>query len=612
MSETQALDGVRVTAGPIAQVDDLSVMFKRKGQHVHALRGVSLDLMQGEVMGLVGESGSGKSVLGSTLLGLLPASVGSISGRAQVDGVDMIRGGEAARRRARRISLGAVFQDPMTSLNPTQRVGKQLHEVTGSDAESIALLESVGIPFAAQRLQSFPHELSGGLRQRAMIAIALAGQPKLLVADEPTTALDVGVQAQILELLGGLCRRLSLAILFVTHDLGVASQIADRIAVMYGGRLAEVGASADVLVRPRHPYSAALRASRLTLNTDRVRPISAIDGEPPDPTDPQDACPFGSRCSFHAPECDLGLPVLGPVLTTGTQTACVRARVLPDDLSPPSTDSCDWPALAPPSESTVLLAVEGARKVYRLGRGRAASQVVALDGIDLTVSRGEAVAVVGLSGSGKTTLLRSIAGLEQLDSGTVTHPGASDPQVVFQDVGSSLTPWLSIGHTIGERLRRLNCSPAERQRRVDEAMRQVGLAAHLGRSRPAELSGGQRQRAAIARAIVVPPSLLLCDEPTSALDVSTAATILNLLRRLRHELELALVFVTHDLAAARLVGDRIVVMEDGRIVEEGAADAVTHQPSHPLTRRLLDSLPGPRGPVGTTSFTHIDSDRGDR
>ncbi|WP_157544645.1 oligopeptide/dipeptide ABC transporter ATP-binding protein [Nocardioides halotolerans] len=575
---------------PIAEVEKLAVTFQRRGETIHALREVDLTIRPGEVLGLVGESGSGKSVLGSAILGLLPAGA-SVTGRVLVDGVDMIHGGERARRTVRRLSLGAVFQDPMTSLNPTKRIGKQLHEVTGSDDEAVRLMESVGIPEARHRLRSFPHELSGGLRQRAMIAMSLAGGPKLLVADEPTTALDVSVQAQILDLLRDLCDDLGLAILFVTHDLGVASQVSDRIAVLYGGRQAELGPTADVLTRPRHPYSAALRSSRLTLTTPKQLQISSIEGETPDPSRPVEACPFGPRCAFHDTPCDNGLPALRAAAQGNTETACVREAELPADLTAVGTGA-EWPA-TPITTPGPALTVRGARKSYRLGRGQRAVHIAALDGVDLTVARGEAVAVVGLSGCGKTTLLRSIAGLVELDEGELTLHDTGAPQVVFQDAGSSLTPWLSIGDLIEERLRGTGLAPDAQRARVEEAMRQVGLPAQLRTSRAAELSGGQRQRAAIARAIVVPPSLLLCDEPTSALDVSLAATILNLLGRLRRELDLALLFVTHDLAAARLVSERIVVMESGRIIEDGPADEVTQHPAHTLTRSLLAALPGP-------------------
>jgi peptide/nickel transport system ATP-binding protein len=568
------------------------VDFTRDGKVLHAVRGVTLEIGQGEVLGLVGESGSGKSVLGSALLGLLPRSVRSISGSVTVDGVDMIAGPERQRRRARRFSLGAVFQDPMTSLNPTQRIGRQLFEVTGSDEESTRLLDAVGIPQAKERLRAYPHELSGGLSQRVMIAMSLAGDPRLLVADEPTTAVDVNVQAQILTLLRSLCDTLGLSILFITHDLGVASQLSDRIAVMYGGRLAEVGSAADVLDRPSHPYTSALLQSRLTMQSDRGRQLLALDGEAPNPFAPLHGCPFGSRCSHHQDVCDAEVPTLRPAAGTSVVTACVRQREIvsqPIDV----TRGMPWPP-AVEASAVPVVEVKDARKVYRIGKGKASRALHALDGVDLTVESSEAVAIVGLSGSGKSTLLRAIAGLIDLDSGDIRHEGSARPQIVFQDAGSSLTPWMSVGELIGERLRRNGQSSSENQERIAEAMRAVGLSPQLRNARSAQLSGGQRQRAAIARAIVDPPSLLLCDEPTSALDVSLAATVLNLLGRLRRELGIAMLFVTHDLAAARLIGDRLVVMQDGQIVETGATEALIRDPQHALTKSLLASLPGTR------------------
>ncbi|GIH23411.1 ABC transporter ATP-binding protein [Acrocarpospora phusangensis] len=577
--------------GPIASVRDLVVTFHRDGADLYALRGVSLDVRAGEVLAVVGESGSGKSVLGSALIGLLPSNLRELGGEVIVDGADMLRGPERVRRRVRRLSLGAVFQDPMSSLNPTQRIGRQLFEVTGSDDESVRLLDAVGVPDARRRLRSYPHELSGGLRQRVMIALATAGDVKLLIADEPTTALDVSVQAQILELFRELCDRLGLAVFFVTHDLGVASELADRIVVMYGGRVAEVGTSRDVLVNPSHPYTRALQRARLTLETDRAREVVALPGEPPDPSTVIRGCPFGPRCGHHAPACDDGLPDLRPSATTGARTACVRA----DELSAIPTGSLQGDTLAPmpglPGRAPVV-EVRQARKSYVLGRGRQAATVHALDGVDLSVGANESLSIVGLSGCGKSTLLRAIAGLLPLDSGTIAYNGESRPQIVFQDAGASLTPWLTLGELIGERLRGSGLSKRARAEAVAETMRRVGLSPKLASAKPGQLSGGQRQRAAIARAVVVPPSLLLCDEPTSALDVSLAATALNMLAELRRELGMAMLFVTHDLAAARLVGDRIVVMENGRIVESGPTDEVVARPRHDLTRQLLAAVPG--------------------
>ncbi|HEX9530252.1 MAG TPA: ABC transporter ATP-binding protein, partial [Acidimicrobiales bacterium] len=300
-------------AAPVVALDRLHVTFERGGRRIRALRGVSLRIGPGQILGLVGESGSGKSVLGLSLLGLLPTEPApDVEGQAVVCGLDMVDASPDERRRLRREHLGAVFQDPMTSLNPTMRVGRQVAEAAGSESEAVRLLDSVGVPEARRRLRAFPHELSGGLRQRVMIAMAVAGQPSLVIADEPTTALDVTVQAQILELVRHLCDQTGTSFLLVTHDLGVAAQVADHIAVLYAGRLAEIGASDDVLRRPAHPYSRGLLQSRLTLTARREGPLPTLPGEPPDPRAQPPGCPFAPRCDLREDRCEEELPDLEP------------------------------------------------------------------------------------------------------------------------------------------------------------------------------------------------------------------------------------------------------------------------------------------------------------
>jgi peptide/nickel transport system ATP-binding protein len=592
--------------GPLVTVDDLHVSFQRGGESVHALRGVSFQLQPGEILGLVGESGSGKSVLGLTLLGLLPQRPKPhITGVADVCGTDMVAATGEQTRLIRKQHLGAIFQDPMTSLNPTMRIGKQVTEAAGSVTEAIRLLDAVGVPDPARRLRSYPHELSGGLRQRVMIAMAVAGRPALVIADEPTTALDVTVQAQILELLGTLRDELGTSFILVTHDLGVAAQVADRIAVLYGGRLAEVGPSADLFGAPLHPYSTGLLRSRLLLGTDRSRPIVTLPGEPPDPRHHPPGCPFGPRCPHHGAECDVALPPLEPVAADsparqllGTEgadhrVACVRLgqfTVAPGggDVAP----SDPWPPVAVRGRgNNPAVLVHDIHKQFPIGSGFRRRQLHALRGVTLALNEGESIALVGESGCGKSTLLRSIAGLQPVDQGQIEFGKGGRPQMVFQDAGASLTPWLTVGEQIGERLRSEGLRRVARQAKVLEALTLVGLPEEVAKAKPAQLSGGQRQRVALARATVVPPEVLLCDEPTSALDVSLAATVLNLIGRLRRELGVAILFVTHDLAAARMVGDRIAVMYLGRIVEIGDADQLSTDPIHPYTKALLDTVP---------------------
>jgi len=513
-------------ATPVAIVSDYSLSLVRNGIRSQVLKHIDLQIRPGEILGLVGESGSGKSVLALSLLGLLPhSSYPQADGEVTVGGVDMLRAKPAELRRVRREVLGAIFQDPMTSLNPTMRIGKQIGEVTDDDAESVRLLETVGVRDAELRLRVYPHELSGGLRQRVMAAIAVGGRPGLIVADEPTTALDVTVQAQLLDLLRELRADFGCSVLLITHDLGVADQIADRLAVLHDGMLVEIGPAADVVRNPQHEYTRSLLASRLSLTMPRDERFTGA-AEPAEPA--------------------------------------VRIRDL--------------------------------RRTFTVRRGGGrfrgdSGEINAVDGIDLDIALGEALAIVGESGSGKSTLLRIVAGLDQPTSGSVTLTGTGGPQMVFQDAGSSLTPWMSVGEMLGERLRRLKLSRADVKDRVIAALAAVDLPPEVVKAHPGELSGGQRQRVGLARATMIPPAVLLCDEPTSALDASLAKSMLALIRDLRARIGMTVLFVTHDLAVARLMGDRIAVMQAGRVVELGPAEQVISQPREAYTRTLLAAVP---------------------
>ena len=583
-------------ADPLVRVRDLTVRFTRNGRDVHAVRGVDLDVAPGEIVGLVGESGSGKSVLGLSLLGLLAGSPAPrVSGSAVVCGVDMVTASAEERRLLRREHLGAVFQDPMTSLNPTMPVGRQVAEAAGTREEAIRLLTAVGVPDPERRYASYPHQLSGGLRQRVMIAMAIAGNPSLVVADEPTTALDVSVQAQVIELIRHLRDTTGASFVFITHDLGVAAQIADRICVLYGGRLAELGTAADVLERPSHPYTIGLLRSRLTMTSDRTRPLRTLPGEPPDPRAHPPGCAFAPRCDRVTDACHEALPVAVPAPTHPGVAACINldapAAAASVPVDPWGKVSITLAHYGTPHEPALVMT--DVSKTFVLGRGRKKKTLHALNGVDLAVAQGEAVALVGESGSGKSTVLRIVAGLTEADRGSVTVGGGGRPQIVFQDAGASMTPWRTVGQLIDERLRAEVASATDRRDRMQESLSLVGLPAEVADAKPRQLSGGQRQRAALARAIVVPPALLLCDEPTSALDVSLAANALNLIGRLRRELGMSVLFVTHDLAAARLVADRVAVMYLGRIVETGPAAELATAPTHPYTAALLAAVPEP-------------------
>ena len=593
VSVVDATQVATVSSNPdaVATVAGLHVTFPRNGREVHALRGVSLTVQRGEILGLVGESGSGKSVLGFGMLGLLPSSA-RIEGSISVAGSDMVHGDPKALRTVRRLDLGAVFQDPMTSLNPTMRIGKQVAEAAGSADEALRLLTAVGIPDPARRMRAYPHELSGGLRQRVMIAIAIAGSPELIIADEPTTALDVTVQAQVLKLLQRLRDEIGCSIVFITHDLGVAAQISDRIAVLYAGRIAEVGPAGEVLGSPAHPYTRGLLRSRLTLDTVRGRRLAAMPGSVPSPLSPLPGCAFSPRCDQATDDCETSSPEptsVGP----GRVSACLLTpeQLVRDPAAEPVTGP--EPVAAQPvgpaaADQPAAVTVTDVTKTFTVApRGK----LQALRGVMLRVGHGESVALVGESGSGKSTLLRVIAGLEKATTGTVEVTGEQRPQMVFQDAGASLTPWLSVGELIAERLRGRKLSRAARRDAVIEVLDRVGLPAEVAKSRAGQLSGGQRQRVSLARATVVPPAVLLCDEPTSALDVSLAASVLNLIGDLRRGLDMSVVFVTHDLSVARVVADRIAVMYLGRIVEIGPAEEVIGNPTHPYTRALVDAIP---------------------
>jgi len=600
------------TAGVVASIRDLRISLERNGVRSEVIRGVDLEVRSGEILGLVGESGSGKSVLALAMMGLLPQrSQPRVDGAIRVVGTDMVAGSAAELRRLRRDELGVIFQDPMTSLNPTMRVGKQITEASGDDATTISLMSAVGISDPELRFRVYPHELSGGLRQRIMAAIAVAGRPSLIIADEPTTALDVTVQAQVLDLLKSLRDDFGCSVVFITHDLAVAAQIADRVAVLYAGRIAEIGRTAEILHRPTHPYTVGLLRSRLSLTTPRDTLLETLRPETATADERARGCAYSSRCPLAVERCSGEQPPLvaakvpdaadvGGTPGAGAiahDRACWRSEADVHDYAghtpAQSLPVVDVTGLVtrPIDSSVPSVSVSGlhARFVLKAGAGRR-REVHALRGVDLTVYPGESVSIVGESGSGKSTLLRVIAGLTPAASGTVNlAPGGA--QMVFQDAGSSLTPWMTVGETLRERLLPLRLGTAENRKRVDAALATMGLPASIARSKPAELSGGQRQRIALARATIIPPAVLLCDEPTSALDASLAASVLNLIREMRTALTMTVLFVTHDLSVSRLMGDRIVVMTGGEIVETGTTDDVISRPQHPYTRALLGSVP---------------------
>jgi peptide/nickel transport system ATP-binding protein len=561
-------------AEPLLSIRDLGVVLHREGTANRVLDGVSLAIPRGRVTALVGESGSGKSTIGLAVQGLLPREARPVvTGSIRLAGVEVVGAREAALRDLRRRLVRVVPQDPLAALDPVMRVGRQLSEGAAPGQDPAEWLARVGLSDAPRVLSAWPHQLSGGQRQRVLIAMAMMSGAPLLIADEPTTALDVTVQAQILALLRGLAREQGTAVLFVTHDLGVASELADEMVVLYGGRVAERGPAAPVLGGPLHPYARALLAARFDLQADRGRPLPVAAGDPPGPAADRAGCVYAPRCPWAADACREAAPPLRPLGGPGRMVACHRAE---EQAASPIVPPAPWPAIA--------LGEAPALRLERVSLSFGALTV--LRGVDLSVQKGEAVALVGVSGSGKSTILRLAAGLLRPDAGRLEVAGGG-PQMVFQDAMSSLTPWLRVGEQLGERLRPLGLAAAEARGRVERALALVGLPPAAALALPRELSGGQAQRVAVARAVVVPPGLLLCDEPISAMDVSLAAQTLNLLGDLRRRLGMAMLFVTHDLAAARIVADRIVVLEEGRIVEDGPAEEVVARPAAAHTRELV-------------------------
>lgn len=595
-----------MTEEPIASVTGLHVSFETRGGTLRALRGVDLSISSGEVVALVGESGSGKSVLASCLLGL-PSQRATLEGTVLVSGIDMLRGPDERRRMARRHVLGAVFQDPLGALNPTMRVGRLLQErgLTGNRAKKV--LTDVAMPDVDRRLRQWPHELSGGLRQRVAIGFALGadgrlsesefdkgradgGAPLLLIADEPTTALDVSVQAQVLALFDRLRTEHSCALLLVTHDLAVAASIADRIVVLYAGRVCEDGPVADVLKTPAHPYTASLLAARLELDDSAGPPVPMI-GSPPNPLSLPTGCAFRPRCPRADDACAQAPPEPIP-MGPRRLVACLHTQK--PDATPRANAPIPVSTLRPSRSPTrdaggAVLTIDNVTKSF--AAGRSGDQVNAVRGVSLLLGAGDSVALVGESGCGKTTLLRVACGLTNPDSGSVTWSDGRRPQLVFQDAGASLTPWFSIERQVIERLRARGISATNAKTEASELFELVGLDEGVGAARPAQISGGQRQRAAIARALASAPSVLICDEPISALDASLSVRILDLLHAIRRERGVALLFVTHDLAAARYIADEVAVMYLGRIVEQAPSDLLFRQPLHPYTNGLLAASP---------------------
>jgi peptide/nickel transport system ATP-binding protein len=603
---------------PLLRVENLSVQLGHGSRAIRPVDGVSFRIRHGETFALLGESGCGKSMTALSILRLLPQPIGRITGgRVWLGDEDITALPESGMRRVRGRRIAMIFQEPMTSLNPVLTVGDQIAEVLRqhhglkgrvADKRVLQLLDAVGIPDTRRRQGEYPHQLSGGMKQRIMIAIALAGEPDLLIADEPTTALDVTIQSQVLDLLQKLQQDTGMAILLITHDLGIVADMADRVAVMYAGQLVEEGERTGFYCDPRHPYSRKLFESLPDVRK-RAQALATIPGTVPPLNRVFTGCRFAERCEAGWDYCQDHVPDWNP-LPSGGHARCHReAKGL--EIPP-------WPAAAlhrpaatiVPQDGKALLAVEHLQVHFPIQKGvfrRVAGHVYAVDGVSLQIPRGSTLALVGESGCGKTTVGKGILQLIQPTGGSVRFDGMeltrlsgsalrrlrSRFQFIFQDPYSSMNPRMMVGDIVEEGMiaQGIGSTRAQRRARVEQLFAQVGLSASHVTRYPHEFSGGQRQRICIARALAVDPQLVICDEPTSALDVSVQAQILNLLKELQNTLGLSYLFITHNLSVVSYLADRVAVMYLGRIVEEGPVGEILEYPQHPYTRALLSAVP---------------------
>ncbi|NUR27499.1 MAG: ABC transporter ATP-binding protein [Catenulispora sp.] len=616
------------TGSPLLSVQDLHVTFGSEAGDVRAVRGVSYDLHAGEVLGIVGESGSGKSVSAMAVLGLLPDNA-RVTGSVQLAGRELLGLSDKAMSKVRGKDIAMVFQDPLSALTPVFTVGDQIvealtvHQDLGKEAarkRALELLDVVGIPDPQRRFKNFPHEFSGGMRQRVMIAMAIANDPKVILCDEPTTALDVTIQAQILEALKNAQELTGAAILMITHDLGVVAGFADKVTVMYAGRPVEQGGVEEIYYRPRMPYTIGLLGSipRLDESAEHGRrPLTPIEGNPPSMVGLPEACPFVARCPIAVDVCHSSEPELLPAGPNSHPSACHRRADLESGTIPvdrvyplPEIPEAELDTV-PREQRDTVLEIKDLQKHFPLMRGsvfkRRVGTVKAVDGISFEIREGETLGLVGESGCGKTTTLLEILELVAPQAGSVAVFGREaanlskrermemrkDIQIVFQDPMASLDPRMPVGDAIAEPLRTHGWSADKAAARVEELLKLVGLEPYHAARFPREFSGGQRQRICVARALALNPKVVILDEPVSALDVSIQAGVINLLDELRAKLGLSYLFVAHDLSVVRHIADRVAVMYLGRIVEIGDVASVFRAPSHPYTQALLSAIPLP-------------------
>ncbi|HEX3512863.1 MAG TPA: ABC transporter ATP-binding protein [Trebonia sp.] len=607
----------------LLEITDLRTEIQLKEGVVHAVDGVTLHVDEGETLGVVGESGCGKTMTALTIMQLLPNGGRIAGGSIKLGGRELTELKAEEMRKIRGDDIGMIFQDPLSSLNPTMTVGHQiaeavlLHRDLGKKEaldRAVEVLDLVGLPRARERVGEYPHQFSGGMRQRVMIAMALACDPKLLIADEPTTALDVTIQKQILELIDDLRRRLGMAVIMVTHDLGVIAGRADRVAVMYAGKVVETTETSSLYANPRHPYTEALFHALPEKSAETRERLYSIPGAPPDLVNPPKGCRFAPRCRYATDKCRAEAPDLTGETTAHTYRCFfpvgAKERTVAGHLTVvgPAVGIEDE-ILAEQSVGGVVLAAKDLVKEFPVTKGmmqRKVGTVSAVAGVSFEIRKGETLGLVGESGCGKTTIGRMLVGLEKPTSGAISFDGKDlakssgrqyrrerrDIQYMFQDSYASLDPRMRAGSILREPLIVQGIGTRREQHDlVKDMLGKVGLPASWTERYPHEFSGGQRQRLGFARALLLNPQLIVADEPVSALDVSVQAQVLNMMRDLQREMELTYLFISHDLSVVRYLSNHIGVMYLGKLVEVGAADEVYLRPAHPYTKGLIESAP---------------------
>lgn len=610
---------------PLLQIKDLHTDIEIRSGVVRALSGVDLHVNPGETLGIVGESGSGKTMTALSLMGLLPQGGKVSSGSIILDGQDLTKMPLHAKRKMRGTKVGMIFQDPLTSLNPTMKIGLQVceplrvHEKLSKRAalaRAVEILKRVGMPRPEVVINNYPHQLSGGMRQRVMIAMALVCKPRILIADEPTTALDVTTQMQILDLIDELRDEYKMGVILITHDLGVVAGHTDRVAVMYAGRIVETAPTKTLFTEPKHRYTSSLMAALPERALAAGTKLFSIPGAPPSLTNLPKGCRFAARCLWATDECRAGYPDLSgdenhtfscfhPVQEGDESPAVLQAMM----DSGKAEDAVD--ATGQISHEVLLDVKEASREYESSGSGffkRDKGVVSAVDRVSITVNKGETYGLVGESGCGKSTVGRLIAGLERPSGGAIELDGRDlatlkgrdavrihrDVQMMFQDSYAAMDPRMRIDQILAEPMSIQKTGNARQiAKRIMEILEQVGLTEEILDRYPHEFSGGQLQRIGFARSLTLAPDLIVADEPVSALDVSVQAQVLNLMKDLQQELGLSYLFISHDLAVVQYMADRIGVMYLGRIVEEGPAHEVVKNPKHPYTKALIDSIPVP-------------------